>query len=497
MTLAVRGRTESDQTEPARGLLSSSRRIAIAEHLGISYELHEVPAAPGIERMRLAASGAELLWTSAVESAGPPVEAHIQSAGTSIPIFGRVLNDTLAERVLDQRGGSWSRAVALLDSDGAALASIWASEDGNVFLPFDPDEVCENYWSERYLELARSGASRRLQRQAVRVYYRVRDLLPRRTQIALRRLYAYKQRRRQFPAWPAESALHDFFDLFTAILTDLAGEPLPRIAAWPHGHAWALVLTHDIEETVGLRALDQVLELERDFDLRSSLNFVPRRYEVSDERIERLHADGFEVGVHGLYHDGRDLESRELLEARLPEIRAAAERWGAVGFRSPATHRDWELMPLLGFDYDTSYPDTDPFEPQDGGCCTWLPFFNQAMVELPLTMPQDHTMFEILRHPDETVWTEKADFLRARGGMAMIDTHPDYLIDERIMRAYERLLERYAEDPSAWKPLPREVSDWWRRRATSRIQWAGTGWIVTGPAAQEARVELVEARPWR
>ncbi len=108
-------------------------------------------------------------------------------------------------------------------------------------------------------------------------------------------------------------------------------------------------------------------------------------------------------------------------------MRGAAERWQAVGFRSPATQRQWELMPLLGFDYDSSYPDTDPFEPQGGGCCAWLPFFNQGMVELPLTMQQDHTLFVILRHGDETAWVEKAEFLRGRGGLALIDTHPDYL----------------------------------------------------------------------
>ena len=91
---------------------------------------------------------------------------------------------------------------------------------------------------------------------------------------------------------------------------------------------------------------------------------MPERYAVADERVRALVADGFEVGVHGLRHDGRDLESLATLEKRLPAMRAWAERWGAVGFRSPATHRGWDLIPLLGFDYDSSYPDTDPFEPQ-------------------------------------------------------------------------------------------------------------------------------------
>ncbi len=305
------------------------------------------------------------------------------------------------------------------------------------------------------------------------------------------------QARSRFPRWPVETALHDFFDLFISMLAGIAGEPVPHIAPWPDGHSWALVLTHDVETAAGVEAIEPILELERGFGLRSSWNFVPRRYAVDDDRLSELVADGFEVGVHGLLHDGRDLESLERLRERLPGIREAAERWGAVGFRSPATQRQWELMPMLGFDYDCSYPDSDPFEPQGGGCCTWLPYFNGAMVELPLTMQQDHTLFAILRHRDESAWVQKAGFLRDHGGMALIDTHPDYLIEDTIRAAYGRLLERYAADETAWKPLPREVSAWWRERADSRIERDGDGWTINGPAAARGRVETTGASTWR
>jgi hypothetical protein len=147
-------------------------------------------------------------------------------------------------------------------------------------------------------------------------------------------------------------------------------------------------------------------------------------------------------------------------------MRAAAERWGAVGFRAPATQRRWEWMPLLGFDYDSSYPDTDPYEPQAGGCCSSVPFFNGELVELPITVPQDHTVFEILGGEDESLWIEKIEFLRARGGMALMLTHPDYLPEGGLaFRAYERVLARYADDTTAWKALPRDVAAWWRRRS--------------------------------
>jgi len=496
MTLEVERQTESSATA-----LHSSCRLEIAEHLRIPYDVLGEPAQAGIERLR-ADTGKELLWWAARDDAAaagaePPARAVVQARSGSIPIFARVLGNRETERVLALRGGSWSPAVAVTGEHGERVASIWRERDGSVFLPFDPDEVCASYWSERYLESVRGRSRRRAARVVLRAYYRMRRLLPRAAQIWLRRRYARVQARTRFPSWPLETALHDFFELFASILADVTGEPLPRIAAWPEGRAWAFVLTHDVETAAGLAALDPVLELERGLGMRSSWNLVPGRYEVDDGRVHALTADGFEVGVHGLLHDGRDVESLARVQERLPGMRRAAERWGAVGFRSPATQRQWELMPLLGFDYDTSYPDTDPFEPQAGGCCTWLPFFNRDMVELPLTMAQDHTLFVILGHDDESAWIEKAERLRERGGLALIDTHPDYLVHEPIERAYRRLLERYAGDHSAWMALPREVSAWWRRRAESWIERSGEGWVVAGAAAGEARVELVEGTAWR
>lgn len=176
-------------------------------------------------------------------------------------------------------------------------------------------------------------------------------------------------------------------------------------------------------------------------------------------------------------------------------MRRYAERWGAVGFRSPATHRVWEWMPLLGFEYDSSSPDTDPYEPIPGGCCTWLPFFNRELVELPITVVQDHTLFVILQQTDASAWQEKCDFLRAREGMAVILTHPDYAGDgSPLAQAYRDLLDRYRSDPSAWHALPRDVADWWRRRAASSIEWRNGNAVVVGPAAGEATIRFADAK---
>jgi hypothetical protein len=74
----------------------------------------------------------------------------------------------------------------------------------------------------------------------------------------------------------------------------------------------------------------------------------------------------------------------------------------------------------------------------------------------------------------------------------MIDTHPDYLIDQRAFAAYDRFLDRFADDETAWRALPREVSSWWRRRAASHLEYNGEAWEIVGPAASEGRVVLEE-----
>jgi hypothetical protein len=271
----------------------------------------------------------------------------------------------------------------------------------------------------------------------------------------------------------------------------VARQPVPSIAPWPSGYTWALVLTHDVETSVGYGNMRLLQEIELRTGYRSSWNFVPKRYEVEDGVVRELIDEGFEVGVHGLVHDGRDLESEDMVRRRSPEMRVYADRWRASGFRSPATHRNWDLMPMLGFDYDSSYPDTDPFEPQGGGCCTWLPYFNRELVELPITLAQDHTLFVILGERSERAWVEKASYLRSRQGMTLLITHPDYMQDAASLAAYQRFLDVFGDDSGAWRALPRDVSDWWRRRAASTIVRDEGVLRIVGPAARDAEIAML------
>ena len=438
--------------------------------------------------------GATLSWLR-VDDSG---EAHksVAIAGrfalNGNPIFGHVVPDSTARQWLDNARG-WRPVDPVSDATGRRVASVWLAADGSAFLPFDPGELMRRFWSEGYQTIDQPAAAARARSALVKLYYTVRPVLPRPLQIALRRIFTRLQRTSTFPRWPVEDTLHELYEWLFDRVAAFAGRPVPWLDLWPEGRGWALVLTHDVETSVGCRDLELLREVERELGYTSSWNFVPLRYSVTDDVLDALRAEGCEIGVHGLLHDGRDLGSWRLLSKRLPRIREYAHRWGAVGFRSPATQRVWQWMPRLGFEYDTSYHDTAPYEPTPGGCCSYLPFFNGKMVELPITLPQDHTIFAILQHPDETVWTQKADHLRSRRGMVLVLTHPDYADDPRLLKGYRRLLEGFKDDPSVWPALPREVSAWWRRRADSTLEHTQSGWEVRGPATPDGRIRF--ARP--
>jgi peptidoglycan/xylan/chitin deacetylase (PgdA/CDA1 family) len=375
--------------------------------------------------------------------------------------------------------------MPVTDIEGVEVGQILRSESGHVALPFDPDTCVLNLLHERYL-----GPHGQTLRPSRRLYYRLRPFIPRGAQIRLRRAFARRQTRTTFPCWPADRTLHDFDALVIELLEHALGAKVPAIRPWPKGFEWALVLTHDVERAPGYSYVSDVARRELELGFRSAFFFVPERdYRVERSLLDELRADGFEVGLHGLRHDGADIAVGNL-EERLPEMRRYASEWGAIGFRSPATHRSVTTIPALGFDYDSSYSDTAPYEPQPGGTCAVLPYFLEGTVELPITMPMDHTLFEVLDDTDAARWIEKARWLRERGGMALLLTHPDYLLDPRVMRAYEEFLGWAAGDAACWCALPSEISEWWRaREATELVADAGS-WRLSGPGLDRAAADV-------
>jgi peptidoglycan/xylan/chitin deacetylase (PgdA/CDA1 family) len=468
-------------------VFTATRPLAFFDHFRVPYR---VVATGGDTTPAVTAGGRQLLWPGrdALARAEQPGRDGFRLAG--VPIFCAVVDTHAAAQDLARRtpGRSWQPGLPVSTAQGAPVSNVWSAADGSLYLPFDPDDVITAFWSESYARAGRGGRTFSLTAGARWSYYRVRPLIPRQVQVRLRQAFTKVQERASFPRWPTETALLDVFELLFGWMGSVAGHAVPYLAPWPDGYTWALVLTHDVETAAGYRRIDLLRRLEVARGYHSSWNFVPRRYDVEPTLVDDLTRSGFEVGVHGLYHDGRDLESRAMLERRLGEIRRAAQRWQAVGFRSPALQRAEELIPLLPFEYDSSYPDTDPYEPIPGGCCSLLPLFKGPLVELPITLAQDFVLFDLLRSESGKLWLDKAEQVRAHGGMALVLTHPDYMQDTGRLAAYDALLAAYQTDPTCWRALPRAVAAWWRDRAASRAVATGSGWTVSGPAAGRARV---------
>jgi hypothetical protein len=320
---------------------------------------------------------------------------------------------------------------------------------------------------------------------ALSFFYRIKHLIPRSVQLALRRMLVKRQGSPAFPAWPFEIAGTDLLRIAVAdALLDRGVDAVRFPWFWPKGASAAVTITHDVESAEGLGYASIVAGWEEDHGFRSSFNIVSDSYPINMYRLHRLERRGHEIGSHAIHHDGSLFASREGFERQLPLLRNAAERFDAVGFRSPATHRVVDWLAELPFSYDCTMSHSDPYEPIPGGTATIWPFFHGDVVELPYTAPQDHTLFNLLRHRDSTLWKGQLDRIVACNGLFQLLTHPDSecLARAVVARAYRDVLATIARRDDVWVALPRDVADWWRSRAhgltprdNGTASWTGSG----------------------
>jgi hypothetical protein len=314
------------------------------------------------------------------------------------------------------------------------------------------------------------------------IYYLLKPILPRSIQLHLRRkLSIDKNRLKYADIWPIDVSSKKSIDPFHS---------------WPDNNKFAILLTHDVDTDRGQKNCRPLMDLEKRLGLRSSFNFVPERYRVDPTLRTQLVENGFEVGVHGLNHDGKLYKSRRIFQERAEKINGYLRAWNAVGFRSPAMHHNLEWIHDLDIEYDASTFDTDPFEPQPDGVGTIFPFWvskdgtQDGYVELPYTLPQDFTLFVLMKEKNIDIWKQKLDWIAENGGMALVNTHPDYMkfgyeirqksevrsqrsesrrrrkmaLEEYPAEYYQEFLE-YVKDKyegQYWHVLPRDMARFWK-----------------------------------
>ncbi|OGW37717.1 MAG: hypothetical protein A2Y97_13365 [Nitrospirae bacterium RBG_13_39_12] len=306
-------------------------------------------------------------------------------------------------------------------------------------------------------------------------------------------------------------------------IDEKAKKPPEGWSGWPGQKQFALVLHHDVDTAGGHEKCHHLMELEEKMGFRSSFNFVPERYNVSSELRHLLVAKGFEVGVHGLKHDGKLFSSRKTFEKQAVRINHYLKDWKSVGFVSPSMHNNLDWISRLDIKHDCSTFDTDPFEPKPDGIGTIFPFwvprnnssnpsnpmnsnnpmdssnldplsinlspsssnqndpmrsalcamrYSDGFIELPYTLPQDFTLFVLMKERNIDIWKKKLDWIVDKGGMALLITHPDYMnckkgrckMDEYPMEFYEEFLDyiKSKYEGQYWHALPREMARFWK-----------------------------------
>jgi hypothetical protein len=371
------------------------------------------------------------------------------------------------------------------------------------------------------------------------LYYTLKPFIPRWVQIFVRRMVVQRKRKLYSHVWPID---------------ERAAKSPEGWTGWPDGKKFALILMHDVDTEKGHEKCLELMQFDEKMGFRSSFNFVPERYQVSSE-VRRILVDkGFEVGVHGLKHDGKLFSSRKRFEEGAVRINRYLKDWQSVGFVSPSMHRNLDWIHALNVEYDASTFDTDPFEPQPEGVGTIFPFrvsrnpgaveglrlevggqtatqqhrntaapnnpnnshlvtcnmqlatcntepkdsslstqhstlphcnsqpvtrnsqlvtgLHSGYIELPYTLPQDHTLFIIMGEKNIDIWKKKLDWVVKQSGMALLITHPDYMKFDLIKSGpWEYTVSHYREfleyvktkyKGQYWHVLPCEIARFWK-----------------------------------
>lgn len=296
------------------------------------------------------------------------------------------------------------------------------------------------------------------------IFYTIKPLIPRRLQIFLRRQVVRYKLKKYRHIWPIDPK---------------AGKPPEDWQGWPGNKRFAIVLSHDVDTQEGHDKCYKLMEIEESLGFRSSFNIVPEKYRVSRKLIFDFKNRGFEVCVHGLNHDGKLFLSKDIFNQRAKRINHYLQEWCSKGFTSPSMHHNLNWMHVLNIIHGTSTFDTDPFEPQPDGVGTIFPFWvknhysKRGYVELPYTLPQDFTLFVLLKEKNIDIWKSKLDWIVEKNGMALFNSHPDYMnfekkindIEEYPINYYKEFLKYIKSQYKGqyWNGTPNEIATFYKK----------------------------------
>ena len=387
-------------------------------------------------------------------------------------------------------GVSASGACATADGELRNGADGLDGSRGDRELPFDPDEVAENLRRERYVSQSKKPAWKRVARE---FYYALRPAFPVPVRRHLQKAWLKGWERTPFPHWPVDRSVDQMFEeLMRLALATSSEKRIPFIWFWPSAKPGCAIMTHDVETEAGLRFCGQLMDINDSFGIKSSFQLIPEaRYSVSDDQLAAIKKRGFEVNVHDLKHDGHLFEEFEKFRQSAVRINQSGLRFGSKGFRSAILYRNQDWFSELSFSYDMSVSNVGHLDPQQGGCCTVMPYFVGDLLEIPVTATQDYTLFHVLGTYSLDLWREQMRNILEQHGLISFIIHPDYLDSPQARETYSGLLEHLRglrDEQDVWIALPREVDEWWRQRSRMQLVPDQAGWRIDGAGSERATI---------
>jgi hypothetical protein len=375
------------------------------------------------------------------------------------------------------------------DSKLDDVASEVAVENERLLLPFNLKEVIDNLRLERYRN-GEAGESTFF-RLCKKLYYHLRPFTNQMVRKQVQKFHARNWKKRLFPQWPIDTTVENLFERVLLLSMKARGlEKIPFVWFWPNGARGCLTMTHDVETKAGRDFCPTLMDVDEAFGIKAAFGIVPEeRYEVPSDLLASMRSRGFEVIIQDLNHDGRLFDEKEEFLRRAKIINRHAREYGAEGFRAAILYRKPEWYEALDFAFDTSFPNVAPLDPQQGGCCTVMPFFIGEMLEIPITAVQDYTLFHVLNERSIDLWKAQTDMVLKKNGLLSFIVHPDYVLQPDTLSVYKHLLgylKGLRDKTSIWCALPSEINAWWRARNKMSVVKDGDSWRIVGEGCERA-----------
>ena len=312
-----------------------------------------------------------------------------------------------------------------------------------------------------------------MDKNILKAYYQIKPLVPRRVQLAMRRALASMKLKTHANVWPID---------------ERAAAPPAEWKGWPDGKRFAFLITHDIDTSKGQENCRPLVELERDMGFFGSYNFVPERYHVRED------AEGLPyrqwIGSRGPRPESRwqVLQFSQDLPGAVTEDQPVHKGLGFSRFPVPLDVAQSGLDPRPGHQVRLLHVRHRSFRTAAGRRRDDLPFLgplgngDEGYVEIPYTLPQDFTLFVLLRQKNIDIWKRKLDWIVSKGGMALMLIHPDYInpgegrkrvrgISSEVLFRFPSIRPEYLQG-QYYHVLPRDLARFWKENY--RISGCGT-----------------------